>query len=770
MRTTHPKTFIVIILLSTVLLTGDIRPVYACGPFSRYVIFSYNKHPDLPLNRFASGEIGVLAPSYARSYLYAAYRLMEGGSFSQREQEALAKLWNARLDLNHADQQEVDSLAVWLEARKKVTGAGDEPKIVLYRAKAQDEYDAFLNCPDDAFKTATRSLEERIAKFGAAGTEVKEWMQAQDKVFANCSGGQTIPETAAASAPRTIQDDRAYQIAAAYFYAMNFDEAKTRFDAIANDAASGWHEQAQYLVARSLIRKASLGAEANRQEALAQAETQLKRVLAETSQSALRQSAQNLLNLVKLRLHPAERVRELSQSLLKKEGNDNLEQELWDYTILLDKYTGDSDAEQDEGLKKALDATAKDDLTDWLLTFQADTTASLEHALERWEKSNGLSWLVASLSKVSGGHLKAAALMSAAERIEASSPAYATAQYHLVRLLIEKGDRASAQRKLDALLQGQATLPASAANKFRHQRMSLASSLEDFLKYAQRQPAAYSWDDDGREIPIEVKEDDELKAWAGRPLLDGDATQILNERFPLAVLLEAATSQTLPEHIRRQIALVGWARAAILEDVEAGKALAPIASALAPELKPTLNAYLSATTSDNRKAAALYTILKFPGLETSLFSGMGRETPLGERDSYRDNWWCAITERAASASGENADSTASEQSGKLKPAPEKIELPFLTEPQKEAARRERAQLIALGTAPNYLAREVIAWANRTPNDARVPEALHIVVTATRYGCTDRETGKWSKAAFQLLHKRYPQSPWTKKTPYWFNLG
>jgi len=42
-----------------------------------------------------------------------------------------------------------------------------------------------------------------------------------------------------------------------------------------------------------------------------------------------------------------------------------------------------------------------------------------------------------------------------------------------------------------------------------------------------------------------------------------------------------------------------------------------------------------------------------------------------------------------------------------------------------------------------------------------------VVRATRYGCTDKETVNYSKAAFDLLHKRYPNSEWTKKTPYYF---
>jgi hypothetical protein len=49
----------------------------------------------------------------------------------------------------------------------------------------------------------------------------------------------------------------------------------------------------------------------------------------------------------------------------------------------------------------------------------------------------------------------------------------------------------------------------------------------------------------------------------------------------------------------------------------------------------------------------------------------------------------------------------------------------------------------------------------------VPEALHLAVKSTRYGCTDKETGRWSKAAFDLLRRKYPNSTWAKQTPYWF---
>jgi hypothetical protein len=94
-------------------------------------------------------------------------------------------------------------------------------------------------------------------------------------------------------------------------------------------------------------------------------------------------------------------------------------------------------------------------------------------------------------------------------------------------------------------------------------------------------------------------------------------------------------------------------------------------------------------------------------------------------------------------------------------------LDFLTAAQKAAAQAEVQKLRALDTAPNYLVAQVLAWAKRTPDDPRVPEALHLAVRSTRYGCTDTKTTQFSKQAFQVLHKQYPQSSWAQQTKYWY---
>jgi hypothetical protein len=83
------------------------------------------------------------------------------------------------------------------------------------------------------------------------------------------------------------------------------------------------------------------------------------------------------------------------------------------------------------------------------------------------------------------------------------------------------------------------------------------------------------------------------------------------------------------------------------------------------------------------------------------------------------------------------------------------------------AARQFAALQALGTGPNYFCRMAIEWTEKNPNDPRSPEALHLAVRSTRYGCTDKETGRWSKAAYDLLHRRYPNTTWARNTKYWF---
>jgi hypothetical protein len=95
---------------------------------------------------------------------------------------------------------------------------------------------------------------------------------------------------------------------------------------------------------------------------------------------------------------------------------------------------------------------------------------------------------------------------------------------------------------------------------------------------------------------------------------------------------------------------------------------------------------------------------------------------------------------------------------------------FLAEQEKKAAADEANALAALPSAPRWLGELAVEWAKAHPDDARVPEALHLAVLAWRYGCTETDQNdapNYSKEAFEILRARYADSEWTKRTPYWF---
>jgi hypothetical protein len=718
--------------------------IYGCGPYLPLAVFTFNDHPDLPLANYGRGRLGVLKPGYARSYLVVAYRHLSGVPLTRAEADQVAGLWKDRLEFSHDDGSS-EAISAWGEARKKVPGTSDISGIEVYRqAPGENVYNSYLNCPADAFRTAVSTLNDRIKKFGAEGREVKGWLTAQDQVFAACGGEAQIPPAPEADLPPLARADRNYQIAAANFYTGNFDEAAKGFQAIAADASSPWRTIAPYLEARATVRKATLALKQPGSDPalLTTAETQIKRILADASLSTTHAAARRLLSFVSFRLHPEERARELSRSLLAKNIERTIRGDLDDYTQLLNRY-------ESEDYGKRAPITRDHDLIDWIFTFQSEDKLAAAHALEEWSKKQTMPWLVAALTKVAPGHPQARALIDAALKMRPTDAGFATANFRAIRLLISAARADEARTKLDEILAlPEAQLPRATRNEFLSPRMSVARNLDEMLRFAQRAPAGIYFGESFGQLPAtmeEIRQDPQLKAYAdGKLAFDTDFEKIVGTRMPLEMITRSATNATLPAHLQREIAIVGWTRAILFERDEIAQALAQELVKLVPELRVPLTDYLKAPDAGARQIAAIFLLLKQPGMRPFLSSGLGRLTSIGKIDDYRDNWWCALDVEQMPA------------------APT-----FFSAAEKTAGDAERALLISRGTAPNYLAAQTVVWATRIPGDPRAPEALALAVRATRYGCTDKETLKYSKQAFQLLHKQYPQSEWAKKTPYFF---
>ena len=85
--------------------------------------------------------------------------------------------------------------------------------------------------------------------------------------------------------------------------------------------------------------------------------------------------------------------------------------------------------------------------------------------------------------------------------------------------------------------------------------------------------------------------------------------------------------------------------------------------------------------------------------------------------------------------------------------------------QNSELKSQMGALKAAGPGPDYLAKQVLDWATAHPEDPRNPEALALAVKTSGFSCATKTNNV--ERVFRLLHTRYPNSEWTKKTPYWF---
>src|ERR1051326_3985124 len=395
-----PKAIVALALVTAVTILLPPR-TNACGPFFTDAIFVFTKHPDFPLEQFAKGKLGVVSPTWARSYLVVAYRNLSGAPLSQTEAQDVKSLWDERLNLS-SDSGSEDWSKQWSEAREKVPGTQPLQFDTYRNREKPNQYESFLNCQQDALKNAEALLNERITKFGADSPQVHDWLAAQDMVFLNCHEGQHIPQPAAADAEQLVRADRAYQIAAANFYATNYNEAAQQFDAIAKDKNSPYRIIAPYLAGRAMLRKGSFAVKPeDKNAALVDAENRFNAILKDNSLARAHEISARLLNLTKLRLHPETKLHEFAHTIARPDASKNFKQDVWDYTVLMDGFLGD-DSEGEQSAKKPVPESLKsDDLTDWIVTMQDAATVAAPHSLQRWEQSKTVAWLVAAIDRKS---------------------------------------------------------------------------------------------------------------------------------------------------------------------------------------------------------------------------------------------------------------------------------------------------------------------------------------------------------------------------------
>jgi hypothetical protein len=706
---------------------GAAALLFACSPD----VGPFFTPPEIPENQIAfnSGKIGLLTPALTKENELIAFRLLSGLKMDQGSTTGGRKA-AVPVDRGHFP---LTGQEAWLEARKAIQNPPAPAFINAYRSKSSgDQYVYYENCLGDAFLTATRTLEDRRVSYGSAAAIVN-WASAQDRVFENCSSDKPdYPDPLPGTGSSLQRADRDYQIAAAHFYAEDFAQAEQKFRTIANDPGTPWRHVASYMVARTLLREASLQ---NNAAALPKAREQLMEISSDSSAAPLDESARRLLEHVDAVEHPETTLESLSARLSAPQSPaPSLEDAIHQSAFVL----------RAASFQAALAKPDVPEAFDWVQTLEKGDS---EHALQTWRSRNSLPWLTLALMYSSGTDSAVPELLAQADGLPESSPAFGTISYNVIRLSIERGDTSLARSKLNRLLVRTNGLSDSLVNAWRAERIRVATSFDDFLRWAPRKP-------------IEARDYLAQKANVESEILAEDSAYVLNYLTPLAKLNYAAHSMLLPAWSAADVALAGWTRAFMLNDLDTARELAPIVAKAHPDWQPSL-------VPENGAEADHW---KF---QAALLIALHRQFQPTVRVNYRTelnssgSWWCPVeTQPATPGQGSGGDNDPISWRLPVKFAPSKG---VLSQNDRDIASHELSALNEKGSTEKFLAPIIFAWAKAHPDDPQVPQALHRLVVVTRYGCRngDASIGQISKAAFDLLHNQYPKNQWTAQTPYWF---
>ena len=299
-----------------------------------------------------------------------------------------------------------------------------------------------------------------------------------------------FPAELDAAATPQARADRAYQVAAASFYAGQWDAAVTRFRAIAADRTSPWQPWGEVLAGRAFLRKATIG---GGDGALSTPRPPSRR----SPRIRCRRCASRRL------ARPAHRVAARPDALRPEVAREAARGRCRRVVYRRPRRVSLSVPAQRAGRGRAARQRTRtaDALTDWIDTLRSESPGALDHAITRWkaetDPSRRTPWLVAAMLRLTPGHADEVTLVAAARAVPASSPAYPSLAFHRARLLIREAKFDEARALAAEMAKASAAWPPSAVNQLRAVQLRLATSFDGFLAAAVQQPVGWVSDDNG---------------------------------------------------------------------------------------------------------------------------------------------------------------------------------------------------------------------------------------------------------------------------------
>jgi hypothetical protein len=775
----------------------------ADGPSDDFVS---RAQPDIRLDRYEAGSLGVVLTTYPRVFLYPAWRAIVRGAPvvavpSSSGASAMSPLEKACCDNSSEDyvslSNPVSGPNQWLAARLAIAGAPPRVAPSIWRIEYSYPWTSYRNCPDPAWSMAAVNLKALQSRGDATPARLQAWVAAQDGVFEFCdyvAGAlpkfgkppvppPQIPAPLPDGEPLAWRQWREYQIASAYFYGGRLEEAETLFTKIGAQAGHPMQAWGEYLALRTSLRRLTLSTvwdaalrklldgqgtpeqkktasevfkshrDAWQQGQLAALTARGNRILAKPTLHPVHEPVRATLRRAAFLLTPAQRLAQLSDQLDDVQADPHINDALADWRRLANDLL--------DGVAPSIEAMrARHAWFDWMRTLQgcegtlarSDTVncqVENTHALARWEatgkasRGESAAWLVAVLATSAKPTPE---LVQAAERVAETAPEYLTVQYHLVRLQRTAGQTDLARSRVEGLL-AKASQSTSAANLLRRERFAMATGLEDAARFVQRRLTSQSNPDTGETRAASAAVEQAVQ-------IDEDGGRWLNERLSAAELLKLSELATLSQSLRISMATAAWWRADLLGKSAVANAAAERSAALLPRLGSLAKRYVTENNPQERRH--LLVMASLTDSVSPLVSAspvVAKNEQAQRREDITASAWCSI---GPEDPGNRTARSLREPDG--------------PKPQADTAQEvatEMAVLRKIPPATSFVGAHVLKRLELRPADPDLPWLLYVTVQSTRGGCVGRDNETLSRTAHAKLHFLYKNNEWAKKTPYWY---
>ena len=749
------KSFTKLLSLVLIILLSCHNYVLSCATLT-VDQFSWSLHPNLPVNDFVKGNLGIIEPSFARIYLVIAYRYLTQNPLNNNEINQSVKLINDRLSATSFysfDITKMNYYKDWLKERALVLKPNKNTNIQAYAYLTDFNYITICNIQADAFNKATNTLKNLISKYGTKAPCVIDWVKNQDIVFKNDGTSQNtkIPKPLTKSNDSYLINERNYQIACANFYATNYETAYNDFNKLADTKYYRDKALAKYLAIRTLIRQGTVKTKDQfNTDFLENAQAQILKIKDNPEYINYKKALNDLNNFILDRLDPESRLRQLDQELIKNITYDSLEEYISVYDIVTNYDPSNSEKNNTQPIIPNLGS-----MSEWIQVYQSKNSYTSNYTKQKYNKTKSIEWLVNLSQHLATSDKEFSIIIDRFNKLDVSNKAYLTLAYKVSQYFIEAKQYDKAINLLETLLKIK-NLDLSSTNMYLALRVQLAKTLDQFLKYGISTEVG-SWGGFTDEVPDDyLNLSFSLRTKKPKPDFIPLAQGFINSYFSLDMLKKLEnTKYNLPSH--ENLARMIFLRSALLNKMvyvtESASELAKIDNSY----KNLYLNFLKCKEPETKKFLMAYIMLNDSSFVPYLTTGS---------TNYNPYWWGTYDLKNLHMPDYNTDDG-------YYCYPNKVDYPPYIKPlclSQEDLTQASLEIKALNSAKPasvYLPEIVVNFAKTHKNYPLVPQALHLSVRCTHLGQRCHDGSQLSKEAFQLLHRNYPNNIWTKKTPYYY---